>query len=296
MSSPISRSHFIFLTLLILPFIAACDEGDPEESGVLVRVGEERVTAEDLQRRREVERIGQGVAPAEDSVMVALIREAYGRELAGRLGVEPTDAEIASFAARLDQVGRADLLDSIKRVFGTDTLSYLRHVVEPQVRSARLQQEYAERMRSAPAGEGDSRERMNRALSMVAGSARFSDVASSLLLDHRFDTLRPDTPPDADLRARYGDRITSHPMIPLLDSLAQGEHLRQVLEDRVGYRIVRLVERGAEGVIVEMIEGRKYSFDDWFRDQTADIPTSAEEGSAAGELLRSRFSRQRAQE
>ena len=84
--------------------------------------------------------------------------------------------------------------------------------------------------------------------------------------------------------------------LSLLDSLEPGEHLRQVLEDRIGYRIVRLVERGEGGLIVEMIEGRKYSFDDWFRDQITGIPASAETGSTSEKLLRSRFSRQTAQE
>lgn len=288
-----ARSSALLLLATILPILSGCGDDTPEgDSGVLVRVGREEITVRDAQTRQAVERIGQGVVPAEDSVMVILIREAYERELAGRLGLEPTDMEIASFAARLDQVGRADLLDSIKGVFGADTLGYLRHVVEPQVRVARLQQEYARLMREAAAGEGDSRERMNRALSMVAGSGRFSDVASSLLLDHRIDTLRPDAPPDADIRARYGDRATSSPMIPLLDSLDEGEHLQQVLEDRVGYRIVRLIERRPEGLVVEMIEGEKYSFDDWFRDRTSDITITAEEGSGVHDLVRQRFTRE----
>ena len=287
------RSGTLLLLATILPILSGCGDADPEGgSEVLVRVGREEITARDMQTRQAVERIGQGVAPPDDSVMVILIREAYEREVAGRLGLEPTDMEIASFAARLDQVGRADLLDSIKGVFGTDTLGYLRHVVEPQARVARLQQEYARRMREAAAGEGDSRERMNRALSMVAGSGRLSDVASSLLLDYRVDTLRRDAPPDADIRARYGERVTSSPMIPLLDSLEEGEHLRQVLEDRVGYRIVRLMERRPEGLVVEMIEGGKYSFDDWFRDQTDEITITAEEGSGVQDLVRRRFTRE----
>ena len=292
MSRMIRRGTLLLLAAT-LPILSGCGDADPEgDSEVLVRVGREEITARDMQTRRAVERIGQGVAPPDDSVMVILIREAYERELAGRLDLEPTDMEIASFAARLDQVGRADLLDSIKGVFGPDTLGYLRHVVEPQARVARLQQEYARRMREAAAGEGDSRERMNRALSMVPGSSRLSDVASSLLLDYRIDTLRPDEPPDADIRARYGERVPSSPMIPLLDSLEEGEHLRQVLEDRVGYRIVRLMERRPEGLVVEMIEGGKYSFDDWFRDQTGDIAITAEEGSGVQDLVRRRFTRE----
>ena len=284
----ILRDGLILLSTLLMIglFSAGCDEsGNPSDPDrVLALVNDREVTRGEVEMRRRVEATGGRDSLPFYVAAAGLISEAYERELAEKLGLEPTDREIAEFAAKMDELGSEEVLGPIRELFDGDTLGYLRHLVEPQAVAAKLKRRFMEIL---PETE-DGKAKMDRALELLRGETTPTIVAESLLLEVRRDTLLKGGPATADVRARYGNSVTTNPVIPLLDSLKPGRHLNQVLEDMVSYQIIRVVERNGDQIIVDIIEAPIYNYAMWFREQATDITVTMKDEELA-ETLRQKL-------
>ncbi len=249
-------------------FVGCGEEGnssDPDQA--IAIVGDREVTRGEVELRRSIEAVGGKDSLPFYVVAAGMISEAYEQELAEKLGVLPTDREIAEFAAKIDELGSDEVLQPLRDLFDGDTLGYLRHLVEPQAVAAKLKRRFLDIL---PETE-DGRAKMDRALELLRGETTPEIVAQSLLLEVHRDTLLKGGPATAEVKARYGDRVTTNPVVPLLDSLKPGQHLGQVLEDMVSYQIIEVVERNGDQVIVDIIEAPIYNYAMWFREQASDI-------------------------
>lgn len=249
--------------------LVGCGESTPSEgpNQVIARVGDRDLTRAEIEARQALEATGGKGTLAFSVVTAGLISEAYEAELAEKLGVEPTEAEIAAVNEKVETHGSPEVVGKIKAIFKEDSAAYFRHMIIPQAVAARLRAHYTE----TAGNELDSRKKMHRALQLLEGESSFPTVASSLLLESRMDTFWLNAPPTEDMKLRYGQQVTSNPVLQLLEPLKSGEHLNQLLEDKIGYRIVRIIDRNDERIAVELIEGPKYSYQTWFHEQAGSI-------------------------
>ena len=260
--------HFFLIACSVLILIG-CGESTPSEgpNQVIARVGDRDLTRAEIEARQALEATGGKGTLAFSVVTAGLITEAYEAELAEKLGVEPTEAEIAAVNEKVDTHGSPEVIGKIKAIFKEDTAAYYRHMITPQAVAARLRAHYTE----TAGDELDARKKMIRALQLLEGESSFPTVASSLLLKSRHDTFYLNRPPSEETKLRYGQHVTSNPVLQLLEPLKKGEHLNQLLEDKIGYRIVRIVDRNDERIAVELIEGPVYSYRTWFQEQAGSI-------------------------
>lgn len=283
MTGLISKSGAMLLACgMMVTFVAGCGEegssSDPDQA--IAVVGDREVTRGEVDLRRSIEAVGGKDSLPFYVVAAGMISEAYEQELAEKLGVLPTDREIAQFAAKMDELDSSEVLQPIRDLFDGDTLGYLRHLVEPQAVAGKLKRRFLDILPET----GDGRAKMDRALELLRGETTPEIVAQSLLLKVRRDTLLKGEPASADVKARYGDRVTTNPVIPLLDSLKPGQHLRQVLEDMMSYQIIKVVERSGDQVIVEIIEAPIYNYAMWFREQAEGITVKIKDEELARTL------------
>lgn len=254
------------LSLLLLPLLllVACGEDRPDAQD------DGTVSEREVDRRRALGSYEGADSLDREIARNALEREARESILAERLGLTPADSAIErqgrAILAGLQKAGKDDEITRIIGIFDGDTAAFFRHTVHPQLVRLSLSNIYETEVLDS----GETRGRVHRALELLRAEGTMKDVASSLELDYRLDTLDPSVPIGAEEIARYGDEITSDPIIGLLEPLPEGQILNQVLEDLVGYRLVRLIERRGDLLIVEFVEAPRMTFDEWVQMRIGD--------------------------
>ncbi|HUK11753.1 MAG TPA: hypothetical protein VLW17_00510 [Thermoanaerobaculaceae bacterium] len=258
---------------------------------VIARVGESAITREDVRFRRAMLAVRSGTDATAPQALVQLLEEAMMREVGRAHGVAVTAADLATEAARVSATSRDPAtLARIRAVFGGDEGAYRRLVLEPVLVNQRLYAAFdaSREIQAAPLAR--ARELLAAALApgapLAALATRYGaelrtfDIAGGQVrpLDAPAGT-RPSFP--AALPGGVPDRDA---LTALLAGLAVGKVHPEVVEERGGFMVVRLLRRDGDRARLEAAVVAKLPFDPWFESAARAVPVRFEDAKAAAEL------------
>lgn len=268
---PLSLNRFS-LAACNLAGLALVSLAGTAHAGDFAQAGSRSLSTGDLTLRWKIEQAYRAAAPVTSATAaVLLLQEALAGEVARSLGLEATTTECERLAAYAEATTQApDLLAEIQGVFGNDRSSLLRIYFAPRVVDRKLRawfvhnrQLHREPIRAIEAV-------MARA---QATSLSLEALASRHNLDYTTFTLAdsPSAAPPPGLPVRLEFR--PDPLLDLLKPLRPGETYRNIVENDVEFRVVRLLAReGTTTMTAESVVAKKAPYEDWYREQVARIP------------------------
>lgn len=250
---------------LILILVSVASVADP-----VATVGQRVIDERAIEQAIGVQK-AYGVTVGRMAATVLVIREAIEAEVASRVGVEVSGAEIAAFSRDVDAHTRApEVLRRVKAVFQGDETAYRRRYLLPRLVSNRLHDWFMrdESMQRVP------REAIQRAYALALSGQGLASVARGLglrLVKGDYAMRHKEAP--AALKRYFSQGLAA--MTPgfrrLLDGLEPGAMAQTIAEDDRDYRVVRLIGKDAQGYRTEEVVADKLAFDPWYRKQQARI-------------------------
>jgi hypothetical protein len=127
------------MCVAIFGFGAGCTK---KENTVVAKIGRFELTAQDVDRRNEIEKIYNSKV-AKPIGLSKLVRAYEQTEILASLGILFPDAALKAEAARMDrETAVPESLNRIKNIFGTDINGYYRVFVQPILTERVIYYEY----------------------------------------------------------------------------------------------------------------------------------------------------------
>jgi len=237
-----------------------CNAG--EAPVAIAKVGSTEITGSDLKYRVETERASGSGSISDTDALVSLVNDGLELEAAKMRKVEPTAEELNAYGRYVDgNTKTPEILDRVKKAFGTDIASYERLYLAPKVVNMKLNRFY-----STDIGV-HARERalIEKAYALVTGGKALSDAADKCGLkaekfyyEDKYVTMGPEL-------QRYvpqGGTETTEPLVALLEKMKPGEVFPGILEDDYACRVIRLVKAEGDRYLVEAITVEKRGYDE----------------------------------
>jgi len=234
-------------------------------------VGKTAIKERDVSYKVQIEKAYGNERATREAALVSLINDAIEHEIAAIHGVTITREDLDSFKRHVNEQTKApEILQKVKVIFGDDTDSYERIYLAPKIMNRKLHEFYSR----SPEIHKKERDLIERAHGLVTAGKGFNEASQECGI--KFSTFNLEEkeallPPELRTYFPQSNTPMTDPLIPILDTLFPGEIYRNVIEDDYRYRIVKLIERNGETYSVEVIWVKKRPFDEWFRQEAANV-------------------------
>jgi hypothetical protein len=245
------------------------------KSTILARVGDAPITREAFTYQQAIEQLYRGgETTAEVTTLVSSFYDALQREVARLNDVSATPEDIETTSRHAEQSSHSlELLAQIKAVFGEDREAYHRIFLEPKIIPNKLRELFSQIPRHS-----EVLQKIEQARKEIVAGSDLSKAAQKHHLTFRELTLQE---PDATLQEQPHRPIelSENPLLQVAKSLETGEVHEDIVETGQEYLIVRLRQREASNYLLEIVSAEKPAFEDWFREQAANIVIVVEDAA-----------------
>lgn len=250
--------------LLFINWLSCCAESKP-----VVEIGKTQITYSDIENKVAIGQIYGNEGITEVSALIQLINKGLEYEIVTMHGINTTPKEIQDFSNHVDSTTKAPkLLVKIKEVFKGNRSEYGRLYLMPIIINRKLHGWY---IQNDEIHKNESAS-MEKAFHLVLSDTTLEKAAQICSLNYTTfsDNFGGDMPmvPGAD--HGESDRPKT-PMLIVVESLKEGDIFKQIVEDEISYRIVRLLHKDTKAYKVEMIYTQKRPFPEWFQEQASKI-------------------------
>lgn len=259
----------LLITLLVCS--SSCGFGGRDVPEVLAKVGESDISGKDVSYRTAIEKAYGNETMTEAVALVALVNDAIEREVGWMCGVTATVKDLAALSKHADKTSKAPaILAEVKHACGGDQAVYERLYLAPRIINQKLRAWYS---RSSDIHER-ARASVERAHSLVRSGKSLEEAAQDCGLSYssmKHDKRGGATP---DVLKQYfpeGDGHPKDPLTSILETLSKNEVYKNIVENDRAYQVIRLLDKYGSKYKIEVITAPKRSFDEWFREQAAQL-------------------------
>lgn len=254
-----TKIAFLIPGLLLIIWLSGCSASKP-----VVEIGKTKITYSDIEYKVAIGQIYGNEGITEVTALIQLINKTLEHEIATMHGINATPEEIQNFSNHVDSTTRAPkLLAEIKKVFKGNRSEYGRLYLAPIIINRKLHGWYIQNDEI----HKNERASMEKAFHLVLSDTALEKAAQICSLKYTTfsDNFGSDMPMVPEV-----DRPKT-PMLIVVESLKEGGIFKQIVEDEINYRIVRLLDKDTKAYTVEMIYTQKRPFQEWFQKQTGKI-------------------------
>jgi hypothetical protein len=261
---------FILLSILLLAVILL----NPwiwQSPGILAEVGEVKISSTDLSYKMAVEKAYGNDAISEEAALVSLVNDAIEHEVAKIYGVTVTPEDVAGLSSHTEKTTKApEILSSVKQVFGDDSAAYDRLFLEPRIVNDKLSSWY---IHNADIHKSE-RNLIEKAYALTWSGKSFYEAARENGLSNsiiKYGEENGTIPPLLERYSLQDNKSQIDPIIPILETLSDGQIFRNIVEDDYGYRVIKLDHKNGSQYSVETITASKHPFSEWFLEDAANV-------------------------
>lgn len=182
--------------------------------------------------------------------------------LKSALNLEPSKNDLKEKSALINKDTRApEILDCVKKVFGSDINSYLQLYVAPTLINPKLHNQFS-------ISPKINEEEINK-IKEIGDSVKQGKKLEDFEEYRKFEIPKEiEIPPAFQLsRLNLDNSTSSNPLIEkVLKNLKPGEIWPDIIEDENGFQIIRLLNEDENKYYVDGVSIPKKTFDPWFRD------------------------------
>lgn len=237
----------------------------------VARVGKSSISEQDLLYRIGTEKAYGIKGFVKTAALAATINELIEFEVAGQYSGRISEEEIASFSRHVEETTKAPgILAKIKEVFKGDLTSYERLYLKPKIVNRKLRSFYSTNL------EFHNKERalIEKAYGLATSGYTFKGAAAFTGLQYLTFNVKNEvfkTAPELQQYVGKGDAGEKDPLIAILEELEVGEVYNYVVEDDLGYKVIRLTGKNEKKYSVEAIFVKKRPFDEWLHEEGAKL-------------------------
>ena len=271
----------VALTLLCFWSASAAMAAPPADAElkiktVVAKVGDRPITREDIIHMIQIEKFYKTPALSESGALYIVMQDAIAHEVAHSVGIDVTPSETPqSFPfVTLYTPNRAEdkkaqgTQPPLEQPFHVDHQSYAELYVIPKIIDRKLRNYF----NTSSYIHNQEREQINQALQLAISGMGFAEVAHKtglMTARHQMDMMDspnqiPGLPADKHLPKK-------ETVFDILDKLSPGEIYPDVLQDEVGYRVLRLISRNGQKYSFETIEAPKQQYESWLRERASKL-------------------------
>lgn len=260
-----------FLLIILLLYSSSCGYGGRVRPEMTAKVGGSCISGRDVLSRTAIEK-AYGNETVTDAVgLVTLVNDAIEYEVGRICGVTATAKDLAALSRHADKTSKApEILAKVKDACRGDEVAYQRLYLAPRVINRKLR---AFHSRSSDIHEHE-KTLIERAHALVRSGKSMKEAARVCGLPYSFTKSGENSEATPALLKQYfpqGDRNSANPLTSILENLSENEAYEKIVEDNLTYKVIRLLNKSGSKYNIEMITADKRSFDDWFREQAAQV-------------------------
>ncbi|MDI6841091.1 MAG: hypothetical protein QMD71_09670 [bacterium] len=228
----------------------------------IAKVGNIKITKNDLLYEAQVESVYCGKLPSNDKALFKLIQNAIYEDIAIKQGIEISDSMLQAESTRVNRETKApQLLYAVKLVFGKDKRSYLRLYLKPILVNQLLYGKFY----YSDEFQGDRYNIAKNILEKWLSDTSFRDTAFYHSWKYTKGGGKTLLPYDVAIPVELSG------VESILDSLPIGKIYPEIIDDRLSYRVIRLIGRSRDEYKVDGFAIEKHPFDTWFQAQLPGI-------------------------
>ncbi len=260
------------ILLICSTFLIALSYGCAKEDKFVALIGDSFLKESDISFAVELEKTFGSDDVKRGTALAILINDALEVEIGKLVGVKVTGEELKNFSSDLDKnVENRDLSLKIKAVFGDDIESYNKLYLAPKLLKSKLNHAY-KNDRSLYKTEQD---KIVKAKSLIDKGSTLKEAADLSGAEYKkfklSITYENKEVPMSEAIQKYvhvaEKSAAKNPMIDFVSKMKTGTVFKNILEDKSGFKIVKLIEKKKSGFLVETVSTKKTPIDEWFRDQ-----------------------------
>ncbi len=296
----ISRKFDIAAFALLLSLVSAQVLAKPPQAGapgnnvVVAKVGEKAITREDIIHTILIEKFYKSPALSEADALVIVMQDAIAQEVALSVGVVVTPSETPvnfPFVNEFTPSGAEDFkaqetLPPQEQAFHVSHAAYAQLYVVPKIIDRKLRRYY----NTSSFLHSSERALIKQALQLVISGKSFEEAANATgLMTARRElenntikmpaALIPILPVDSHL-----PKIDT--LFDILNQLTPGAVHPAIIEDGVGYRVLRLIARNGQKYTIETIEAAKPPFESWLKERASTLHISINDDALKRDVKR----------